>query len=200
MPFFSYTITNVNFSKNLKGGFIMTLTEYILENVSLFDYYDNFITTLDDRFKEYSYNNSKLVLCYFKDHEDVNPSMGWIHDKHNRDIKVCHCFGCGRTANVVRLHQMLCSQWLNKELTEKDACYDLAQLFGVSLDEFDELEDDDFEGKYEASIRRERRLQKAYTIQDFKYRLKDIRLQNEGLERLNSECVKLIATKNQLYN
>ena len=114
----------------------MTLTEYILENVSLFDYYDNFITTLDDRFKEYSYNNSKLVLCYFKDHEDINPSMGWIHDKHNRDIKVCHCFGCGRTANVVRLHQMLCSQWLNKELTEKDACYDLAQLFGVSLDEF----------------------------------------------------------------
>ena len=178
----------------------MGLVDYILEQIPLFEYYDKFISELNPRFKQYSYNSGKLVLCYFKDHDDVNPSMGWLRDKKNRDVKVCHCFGCGRTANVVRIHQILSSQYFNREMTEIEACKDLAEIFRVSIEEFKDTEDD-LNGEYIAQLNRGRKLQKSYTVQDFKYSLKDIRLHetNNTLEKLNSECVKMIATKKQLY-
>jgi hypothetical protein len=78
-----------------------------------------------------------------------------------------------------------------------DACKELAELFGVSIEDFKD-EEDNLEANYIAQLNRGRKLQKAYTIQDFKYALKDIRLQ-PNLDKLNSECVKMIATRNQLY-
>ena len=184
----------------------MTLTEYILtytENdkivVNLFDYYDMVIRPLDDKFKPYSYYNNKLVLCFFKDHQDVNPSMGWINDRHLKGVKVCHCFGCGRTANVVRLHQIISSEYFDKELTEKESCLELAEMFKVPLDDFNFLEDEDYEAKYQSNLKRIDKLQNRYSMQEFRNSLLAIREQGVNLDKVNSECVKMIATIKQLY-
>lgn len=184
----------------------MTLTEFILtytENdkivVNLFDYYETVIRPLDDKFKPHSYYNNKLVLCFFKDHQDVNPSMGWINDKRLKGVKVCHCFGCGRTANVVRLHQIISSEYFDKELTEKESCLELAEMFKVPLDDFDCLEDEDYEAKYQSNIKRIDKLQNRYSMQEFKNGLLSIRKQGVNLDKVNSECVKMIATIKQLY-
>lgn len=184
----------------------MTLTEYILtytENdkivVNLFDYYDMVIRPLDDKFKPYSYYNNKLVLCFFKDHQDVNPSMGWINDRHLKGVKICHCFGCGRTANVVRLHQIISSEYFDKELTEKESCLELAEMFKVPLDDFNFLEDEDYEAKYQSNIKRIDKLQNRYSMQEFRNSLLSIREQGVNLDKVNSECVKMIATIKQLY-
>lgn len=178
----------------------MTLIDFIKENISLFDYYDKFIVNLDDKFKEYSYNSHKLVLCYFKDHEDTDPSMGWIYDKRNHNVKICHCFGCGRTANVVRLHQILSSQWLHKELTEKESCYELADMFNLPLDDFKDIDDDDLSAKFVTTIKTQHILQKRYTSQDFHYNIQKIKKQGVDLNKVNSECVKMIATSKMLYD
>ena len=130
----------------------MNLVDFILTYkrdekivVNLFDYYEQFIKPLDKRFEHHSYFSSNLVLCFFKDHADTDPSMGFISHRRLKNVKVCHCFGCGRTADVVRLHQIISSQYLGKDLTEKDACFDLAQKFDIPIDEYDELSEDDYE-------------------------------------------------------
>ena len=186
----------------------MTLKDYILTYevddkivVNLFDYYEYFIKPLDERFKNYSYYSSDLVLCFFKDHADINPSMGHIKSKKFKNVRVCHCFGCHRTADVVRLHQIISSQYHNKELTEKEACLDLAQKFNVPLDDFDELDDEDYEAKYIRQLRNIEKLSNRYTIREFSRGLKEIRgSETVDLNKVNSECVKMIATVKQLYS
>lgn len=189
----------------------MTLKDYVLtyevnDNIvaNLYDYYDIFIKTLDKRFEEYSYYNNNLVLCFFKDHADVNPSMGWIKSKHLKGVKVCHCFGCGRTADVVRLHQILNKQYKNRDLDEREACIEVAKLFNIPIDEFDELADDDYEGKYYRNLQRLDSLKNHYTVRDFHNGLLGIREKAINgvvdLNSVNAECVKMIATVKQLYD
>lgn len=189
----------------------MTLREYILtysvnDNIvaNLFDYYDIFISTLNDSFKKYSYHTSNLVLCYFKDHEDINPSMGWIKDKKLKGVKVCHCFGCGKTADVVRLHQILSKQYLNKELSEQEACYEIADLFSIPLGDFEELDEEDYEEMYMRNLRRIDSLKNRYSVRDWERGIMDIRSNSKmgavDLNKLNSESVKMIATVKQLYD
>jgi DNA primase len=189
----------------------MTLKDYVITYsvddkivANLYDYYEVFIKKLDPRFEQYSYYSSNLVLCYFKDHADVNPSMGWIKDKRLKGVKVCHCFGCGKTADVVRLHQILSSQYLDKELSEKDACIEVASMFNIPLDDFNELEDDDFEGHYLRNLRRIDSLKSRYTVREFSQGVYDLRMKssmgNVDLNKLNSESVKMIATVKQLYD
>ena len=178
------------------------LVEFILNNVSLEDYYDKCIAPRDKRFQRYNFRSNKTVLCFFKDHEDLNPSMGYIYHKSNHNIKLCHCFGCGKTANVVRLHQILSSQYDGKELTEKEACYDLALIFNLELDEEAiALSEDDYEGRFNANMKRALRLADHYTVQDFRLALRDIRsAETVDLNKVNFECIKLIATNKQLYD
>jgi hypothetical protein len=170
----------------------------------LFDYYDMYIKNLDKRFEQYSYHASDLVLCFFKDHEDINPSMGYMRDKQHKGGKVCHCFGCGRTADVIRLHQILRSSYENVELTEKESCIEVATMFKIPIEDFDELDDEDYEAKYLRTLRKIDKLKNHYTIRDFSSEVLNIRKNNEDgiidLNRLNSACVKMIATDKQLYN
>ena len=127
----------------------MTLRDYILTYsvndkivVNLFDYYERYIKVLDKRFSGYSFYHDRLVLCWFRDHADVNPSMGYVCDKHRRGVMLYHCFGCNRTGDVVRLHQLIMSMYHSKDLSEKEACFDLAALFHVPIDDFKDIEDD----------------------------------------------------------
>lgn len=178
------------------------IKDYILEQISLEDYYEKFIKTLDKRFEAHSYLTSKLVLCFFKDHQDVNPSMGYIHSRSNPKIKMCHCFGCGRTADVVRLHQILSSQYFGKEFDERQACTDLANIFGLDLsDKANLMKDESFEDKFNNKMRSVHHLSQGYSSQDFKLAMQQIRSKDKvDLDLVNDECVKYIATHKHLYN
>lgn len=189
----------------------MTFKDYILTYkvddkivANLFDYYDIFIKHLDKRFEQYSYYSSNLVLCYFKDHADVNPSMGYLNDKRLKGVKVCHCFGCGRTADVVRLHQILSKQYLNKTLDEKEACIEVANLFDIPYEDFDELDEEDYDAKFARTMRKLDSLKNHYTIRDYHESMKTIRgsypVGHIDLNKINSENVKMIATVKQLYD
>lgn len=184
----------------------MNLREYVLTYevdgkivANLFDYYDIFISKLDKRFEQYSYYRDKLVLCFFKDHEDLNPSMGYVKHRQYKGALACHCFGCGRTADVVRIHQILSSQYKNVELTEKEACLEIAQMFNIPIEE--DLAEDDYEGRELADLKKIGYLSRRYTERDFSGALLNMRLNKKvTLDAVNSECVKMIATVKQLYD
>ena len=185
----------------------MQLKDYILEYknhtgivANLFDYYEKYIKFLDKEFEKYSYYSSALVLCYFKDHEDVNPSMGWIRDKNHKGGMVCHCFGCGRTADVVRLHQILRKQYEHVDLNENEACKELATIFDIPLENYDELAEDDYEGQYMRTFRKIDVLAKQYTVRDYSDELRTIRQAGGDLKRLNDAYIKMTATVKKLYD
>ena len=185
----------------------MTIVDYILEyeengkkKANIPDYYDIFIKTLDKRFRRYSYKQNKLVLCFFKDHEDLNPSMGLINDKKHKGVQVCHCFGCGKTANIVRLHQILRSQWMGVTLNEQQACEELSKIFDIPLGDYKQFDDDDYQGKFEAKLHRINELKKGYTIRTFQDKMREQRVKGADLARVNNELIKIIATKKQLYS
>ena len=184
----------------------MNLTDFILTKevdgkivCNLFDYYERFIKPLDKRFENYSYYESKLVLCYLKGHSDINPSMGFIYDKKHKGTMLCHCFGCGATYNVVRLNQVINAQYHNKTMTEEESCRDLALKFGIDISDFKQSEED-FEARYASRFRRITALSKRYTVEDFKNNLLNIRKSGVSLNDVNRECIKMISTKKQLYD
>ncbi len=162
---------------------------------NLFDYYETYIKPLDPRFQRYSYYSSKLVLCWFKDHSDINPSMGYINDKKRKGVLLYHCFGCGKTGHVVRLHQLIEKQYYGRSLTEVEACRDLAQRYGISLDDFEEADEEDYERKFVQKSKRIDSLRGSYTRQDFSDALLDIRRSGSvNLSDINREYIKLAAT------
>lgn len=184
----------------------MNLSDYVLsyeENgkvvANLFDYYDMFVKPLSDRFKDQSYDN-RLVLCFFKEHADVNPSMGYLTDKKHKGNHVYHCLGCKRIGDVVRLNQYIEHAYHNNELDERESAEDLARKFNIDISEFDELADDDYEGRYTANLKRVVKLKNRYSYADFREGLLQQRMQGVDLNEVNFECVKMIATKKQLYN
>lgn len=189
----------------------MTLKDYVISYkvndevvANLYDYYDLFVKHLDKSLEPYSYYNQNLVLCFFKEHNDINPSMGWIKHKYLKGVKVCHCFGCGRTADVIRLHQIMCQQYLNKELSEKEACIEICDMFNIPIEDFEDLSDEDLEKQYARNLRKVDRLKNQYTIREYTDGIKQLRFSSEmgkvDLNKLNSECVKMIATVKQLYD
>ena len=167
---------------------------------NVFDYYENYIKPLDGSFAPYSYRTGKLVLCFFKEHADVNPSMGYMRHSRHKDVMVCHCFGCGRTADVVRLHQIIEAEYHGRNITEEEACRELCQMFHVPIDE-EMLGEDDHEGAFESRLRKIRYASMKYTRSDFARALMEMRDSGGvSLDRVNSEGVKLIATVKGLYD
>lgn len=182
----------------------MLLDEYILENVDLMDYYDKCVQPLDDRFKPHSFRTEKLVLCCFKDHQDINPSMGYMKSRNNGKVKLYHCFGCGKTGDVIKMHQSVEYEYHNRKLDRKEACYDLARIFGLELGEFEELGETDYDKRYSQSLIRIEKAQNNYSKKSFTKELLEIRKSGkvllDGPGSINNASVKLIATLKQLYD
>lgn len=176
----------------------MDTKSYIKQNVDLYEYYARYVKPLRQEFSNGVYEKGSLVLCWFKDHDDVNPSMGSIRDKHIKGCMLYHCFGCGRTGDVIRLHQNIQMEYNNRSLTEQEACKELAGLFGLEIQ--DDIADDDYEAKYLQKSRQVDMLQRRYTEKDFSDKVLEIRKQGLDLSRLNSEVVKMTATVKQLYD
>lgn len=192
----------------------MTLSEYILTYkgktdsgedglvCNIPDYYDRYIRPLDKRFKDYSLKGSKLVICCF--HDDTDPSLGLIRHRFLTDVKVYHCFGCGSSGTVIRMHQIIQEMYHNVRLTEEEACRDLSRLFNIPLDQFNVRAEDDYEGKYFDLLAKVSSLKGAYTSTDYARDLLNLRgIQNMSvdhkLHQLNIETIKMIATHKRLY-
>lgn len=166
------------------------------------DYYERFVKPLDKRFSEYSLYSSRTVICPL--HNDTDPSLGLINHRFLTDVKIYHCFGCGASGTIIRLHQFIEELYHGRRLNEQESCNELADLFGISLEDFEEIADDDYDGKYVAMLKRINKMKNSYTIKTFSTELLNIRGSDMTLEDkmrlLNNESIKMIATQKKLYS
>lgn len=188
--------------------FVMTYTvsdangnESIL--VTIEDYHKKYIKPLDPRFQWDFYNGYKgKVLCWCKDHEDKNPSMGTVPHKHLKGVKLYHCLGCNATGTVVRLHQRIQKEYHGRDITVHESCMELCQLYGIDASEYEKVETDQ-EGYYER-YRSIDDMMEEYTIKDYSGDLLNARKAFAvtgsvvALARaIDSANVKMIATANK---
>lgn len=100
---------------------------------SVTDYYDRFVHKLDGKFAKHSFKKDKHVICPF--HEDTDPSMGLIKDKNDKQVEIFHCFGCGASGDVVRMHRRFSYISEGRNITLDDATHELAKIYGIEVDE-----------------------------------------------------------------
>lgn len=166
------------------------------------DYYERYVKPLDKRFSEYSLYSSRTVICPL--HNDTDPSLGLINHRFLTDVKIYHCFGCGASGTIIRLHQFIEELYHGRRLNEQESCNELADLFGISLEDFEEIADDDYDGKYVAMLKRISNMKNSYTIKTFSTELLNIRSSDMTLEDkmrlLNNESIKMISTQKKLYS
>ena len=188
----------------------MTLEEYILTYkgitssgeegfvCNIADYYDKVVMPLDNKFRERSLNSSKLVICPL--HDDHDPSLGLMKRRFPDGSYSFHCFGCGKSGTVIRLHQFVSMMYNNKELTVHEACTELCNLFGIPIPNLEDIAEDDYEKLFYKKFNELDRLEVKYTSKDFASDILAIRKKGVDLDLVNSACVKLIATKKELYS
>jgi len=116
------TLRQVISARDSEGSIIATVTGY----------YDQYIHPLDDKFKKYSFKTHKLVICPF--HVDTDPSMGIIRDKLDKDIEIFHCFGCGASGDVVRMHRRLAFVTDKRNISIETATEEVAKIYGITID------------------------------------------------------------------
>lgn len=191
----------------------MTLEEFTLTYkdsdgnivITIADYFERFVKPLSPKFANSSFHTSRTVICCFKDHDDINPSLGTTNHRHLKGVKVYHCFGCGRTGTVIRLHQLIQHEYHNRRLSDKEAALELCDLFGVDASKYREVKDAGAANGYLARMQRADEVLDEYTLAEFKDELRDIRAR-DGLmlvERghlINSAMIKMIATSKRLYD
>lgn len=189
----------------------MTLEEYVLTYkdsegnivVTIADYFERFIKPLDTKFANSSFYTHRTVICCFKDHDDINPSLGTINHRHLKGVKVYHCFGCGASGTVIRLHQRIQYEYFHRRLTDKDAALELCDLYGIDASQYRKIKDAGEANGYLERSRRADELLSAYTLAEFKDDLRaartaDVMLMERG-QLINSAMIKMIATSKRLY-
>lgn len=191
----------------------MTLEEFVLTYkkddgtplVTIAEYYERYIKPLDERFAKCSFYSSKLVLCCFKDHNDINPSLGTVNHRYLKGVRIYHCFGCGASGTVIRLHQRIQKEYYNRTLSETESALELCSLFGIDASKYSTL---NYEGDQSGFVSRMNRLSSlanVYTIKEFSNDLLSVRQDaelsiEERASKVNSALIKYIATSKKLYN
>lgn len=173
-------------------------TEYTVVTVE--DYHLKYIQPLDSSFSRWNFYNSSKVLCCFKDHDDINPSLGTIPDKKHKNVRIYHCMGCGATGTVIRLHQRIQREYHNRRITDRESALELAKLYNIDVREYEEIDSD--QATYIESYRNIQYLLDVYTIREYSSELLDCRkmfAKSSSIAKmqssLNSANVKMIATK-----
>ncbi len=173
--------------------YILTYQEQGKIKANIIDYYEDFIKPLSPHFAHQSLATG-LVICFFKDHADTDPSLGLMKDRFHKGVMLYHCFGCGKSGDVIRLHQIIQEQYHGVKLNEKEACLALADLFNIPIEEYEDLDEEDYEKAYMRTYRNLDKLARTYTVQDYNLALLELRKkQNVKLELVNREVIKLIA-------
>lgn len=190
----------------------MTLEEYVLTYkdsdgnivVNIADYFERFIKPLDAKFANSSFHTHRTVICCFKDHDDINPSLGTINHRHLKGVKVYHCFGCGASGTVIRLHQRIQYDYYNRRITDKEAALELCDLYGIDASKYRDIKDAGSANGYLERSRRADELLDSYTLAEFKDDLMKVRTTDnlmlmERGKLINSAMIKMIATSKRLY-
>ena len=191
----------------------MTLEEYVLTYkdaegnivVNIADYFERFIKPLDAKFANSSFHTHRTVICCFKDHDDINPSLGTINHRHLKGVKVYHCFGCGKSGTVIRLHQLIQYDYYGRRITDKEAALELCDLYRINATKYRDIKDAGAANGYLDRMRRADEVLDSYTLVEFKDELKRVRTK-EGLllmeksQLINSAMIKMIATSKKLYD
>ena len=189
----------------------MSLEEFVITYerngeivANLFDYYEDFIKPLDPRFNRYSFKTGRLVLCFFKDHDDLNPSMGYIEDRKHRGVYRCRCFGCQKGGNVVQLHMKLAKDYASRSLTVREACIEIANFYNIPIEDFENNVKQEEVNPFIKHLKAINKCESLYTTRDFEKDVYKLRQKSPmgcvDLNKLNSACVKMIATHKNLYD
>lgn len=183
-----------------------SLEKYVLtfENVdgkivvNIPDYYDRYIAPLEGKLSQYSFNKKEpTVVCPF--HNDHDPSLGMMKDRRLPKVMLYHCLGCGAVGTVVRMHQRIQRTYHNREITIREACVELCNMFGIPVPTEDVFSSEDYSKKTQNRMAKVDRVAHFYTEKDFARNILELRKSGVDLNRLNSESVKMIATVKGLY-
>jgi len=160
-------------------------------------YYENCIKPLGAQYSYRSLYGSRTVICPL--HDDNDPSLGIIG---KQGIKRYHCFGCGASGTIVRLHQRIQKKFYDKSLTDEESAIEIANMYGISIRHI-ELEEEELD--YYAKTMKTMYIHRdAYTSKDYELELRDARLRSktpDQLKRLISVAnTKYIATIKELYD
>lgn len=194
----------------------MTLEEYVLTYpdaegkplINIADYYERFVKPLSNKYSSSSFLSSRTVVCCF--HDDINPSLGTINHKYLKGVRVYHCFGCGASGTVIRMHQRIQMQFYKKRLSDTEAALDLCRIYGLDTTNFEKKAYTGDQSSYMNRLERVMSLRETYTIREFTDDIKPVRretysdqmLDYDTIERragvVNKAIIKYVATKKGL--
>lgn len=190
----------------------MTLEEYVLTYkdeggnivVTVASYYEKYIKPLSPRFARSSFYSSRLVVCCFKDHEDVNPSLGTTNHRYLNGVKVYHCFGCGASGTVIRLHQRIQKEYYGRTISDTQSALELCQLYGIDAEKYKTQEYEGEQSRYVAKMRKTAELATVYTLKEFSNDLRKVRCSpaltlEQRKKAINSATIKYVATSKKLF-
>lgn len=191
MTFEEYVLT----AKDSEGKIIITVAEY----------YERYIKPLDNRFASSSYYGHSKVLCCWKDHTDINPSLGTMPDKFFKGVKLYNCMGCGAHGNVIRMHQRIQHEYHNRDITDNESRLELCKLFGVDAKAFEEMVDIGDQARFMERFRKTCDIKNMYTLRDYSSDLLSVRANSslslaERAHGVNIANIKYISTTKQLYD
>lgn len=141
------------------------------------DYYDRYVHPISSKFRTKSLTKDKLVICPF--HDDNDPSLGLIKDKQDREVEVFHCFGCGASGDIVRMHRRVEYLTKKRNITIEASAREVAEIYNITIDELALSEELDL-----ALARRERDILRevgSYDIRAHGHNLMKLREQQESM-------------------
>lgn len=162
------------------------------------DYYLLKVSPLDAKFSNHRLSETRLAICPL--HNDHDPSFGIMKRKYPEGSYSFHCFGCGRSGTVIRLHQFISDKYFNKQLSVYEACSELCEIFGIPIPDLTDIADDDYQGLFNKRYNHIEHLANGYNDKDFAEDILKVRKHGVTLNAVNSACIKLIATKKGLYD
>lgn len=172
------------------------------------EYYERYIKPLEGKFADSTLTESRKAICPLPDHNDTDPSFGITNHRFFKGVKIYHCFGCGGTGTIVRLHQRIQYKYYNRNITEQESALELAKIFDVDLSKVDDFDDDDekVEGSYYIQGSKAlRKLKNQYTVRDYQAELREVRVNrdtmnlNTQMRMINRSIIKMVATGKNLY-
>lgn len=154
------------------------------------EYYSKFIIPIDSgRFRLSS--GGKMVCPMHKDHD---PSMGVIE---NTTGEVCHCFGCGYSADVLKLHRDIVRRYKHRRLSDEEVKKDLCRIFGIDYSALLRKEKSIEKTRDEKRIDMMENKKKEFDISDFRYAVMQGKKEGKGIGYFNALMMSMVWELNQ---
>lgn len=146
----------------------------ILASINPIDYYNTQVVPLNPtRFRVIS-EGKTAGICPF--HHDTDPSFHYW-----KKANIFHCFGCGVSGDVIRIHRLLRRHYFGEDMSVERAVEHLALLFNIRLDKTEGFKvKSPFEKAREVLLDRE-----TYHIPKDVFNISQFRQFNNQINRMN---------------